>query len=109
MECLKKCLPDSAKKCIHNTTGIKLMATKKRGGVSAEAGGADDGKADTAAAPVRRVEKSARVRENLMAITVGKTLFAGCSNEQMEAVIDAMFEVQAKAAQIIIAQGDMGE
>ena len=38
MECLKKCLPGSAKKCIHNTTGIKLMATKKRGGVSAEAG-----------------------------------------------------------------------
>lgn len=106
MQAALQCLPDPAKKCVGNALGIKPK-NRKRGGVSAEAMGNDAKDEETVV--VRTVEKSARTREQLLAITADKTLFAGCTESQMEAVIDAMFEVSCKAAQVVIAQGDMGE
>ena len=78
----------------------------KRLAVSAEAGNDDDQKAETV---VKTYEKSVRAREQILQHTHGKTLFAGMTQAQREAVVDAMFEVKCQPNEVVIAQGDMGE
>ena len=101
MQCLEACLqpPKKGKKIIRGPP--------KRLAVSAEAGGDVD--VDVANAPRKTVQKSDKVREQILQITQGKTLFAGCTLEQREAVVDAMFEVTCAKDEVVIQEGDMGE
>ena len=84
----------------------KAAGTKKykRAAVSAEAISDKDEPTE-----IQTYEKSAAVKEKLLQQTASQTLFAGLSDEQRNSVIDAMFEVTTRPAQVIIQQGDMGE
>ena len=72
----------------------------------AEAGAGDE---DAPSGEVKVYPKSEQVRDQILAATMGNTLFAGITMEQRESVVDAMFEVKCKPAQVVIAEGDMGE
>jgi hypothetical protein len=104
MQCLGA-LPAPVAKCLGQGPKKKAKGNtkNKRAGVSAEAGGGRDDEA----AEIKVYQKTAEHRERLRQHTIGKTLFAGMSEDQHEAVIDAMFEVHCNPAQVIIAQGDM--
>ena len=105
MQCLGQTVPPAVAKCLGQGPVVKKKgaAANKRAGVSAEAGGGRDDES----AEIKVYSKSDTARQRLRTHTEGKTLFAGMTEEQHEAVIDAMFEVHCKPAQVIIAQGDM--
>ena len=81
----------------------KSTTRTKRLGVSAEAGGSNDAE-DVAP---KYYDKSDAVRDQILEYTQGKTLFAGLGITQLEAVVDAMFEVKCQPGQTIISQGDV--
>ena len=99
------------KDCLQTIIHGKSTKKKKGGGkgrmaVSAEAGAGDE---DAPSGEVKVYPKSEQVRDQILAATMGNTLFAGITMEQRESVVDAMFEVKCKPAQVVIAEGDMGE
>jgi hypothetical protein len=96
--CFETCAPPPKKE--------KKVTGKKRLGISAET--MEDAEDELEVAP-KVFPKSEAVREQIRQFTAGKMLFSAMSREQHESIIDAMFEVQCKPAQVVIAQGDMGE
>lgn len=105
MQCLGQTVPPAVAKCLGQgpVKRERGVTKNKRAGVSAEAGGGRDDDS----AEIKVYSKSDEARQRLRVHTEGKTLFAGMTEEQHEAVIDSMFEVNCKPAQVIIAQGDM--
>jgi CRP-like cAMP-binding protein/serine/threonine protein kinase len=100
-----QCLEPVLVQCLAaHAANKKSKRDNKRMAVSAEANEKEDDNAE-----IKTYYKPEAAKERLREHTQSKTLFMGLSTEQMDTVIDAMFEVHTSESQVVIAQGDMGD